>query len=48
VNHPRILGIGTVSPPLRLTQEQSFHAAGYQDEPMQASAPGLITSLAKR
>ena len=32
MNHPRILGIGTASPPLRLTQEQSFHAAGYQSE----------------
>jgi hypothetical protein len=29
---PRILGIGTANPPVRLTQEQSFHAAGYQDE----------------
>jgi polyketide synthase Type III len=32
VNHPRILGIGTASPSVRLTQEQSFHAAGYQGE----------------
>jgi polyketide synthase Type III len=32
VNHPRILGIGTANPPVRLTQEQSFHAAGYQSE----------------
>jgi len=32
VNQPRILGIGTASPPVRLTQEQSFHAAGYQGE----------------
>ena len=32
VNHPRILGIGTANPPIRLTQEQSFHAAGYQGE----------------
>jgi len=32
VNHPRILGIGTANPPARLTQEQSFHAAGYQSE----------------
>jgi predicted naringenin-chalcone synthase len=32
VNHPRILGIGTANPPVRLTQEQSFHAAGYQGE----------------
>jgi polyketide synthase Type III len=32
VNHPRILGIGTANPPARLTQEQIFHAAGYQSE----------------
>jgi polyketide synthase Type III len=32
MNHPRILGIGTANPPARLTQEQSFHAAGYQGE----------------
>ena len=32
MNHPRILSIGTASPPLRLTQEQSFHAAGYQSD----------------
>jgi len=32
VNHPRILGIGTANPPVRLTQEQSFHATGYQGE----------------
>jgi polyketide synthase Type III len=32
VNCPRILGIGTANPPVRLTQEQSFHAAGYQGE----------------
>jgi 3,5-dihydroxyphenylacetyl-CoA synthase len=32
VNHPRILGIGTANPPIRLTQEQSFHAAGYGGE----------------
>jgi len=32
VNHPRILGIGTANPPARLTQEQTFHAAGYQSE----------------
>lgn len=32
MNQPRILGIGTASPPVRLTQEQSFHAAGYQGE----------------
>jgi polyketide synthase Type III len=32
VNHPRIIGIGTAYPPVRLTQEQSFHAAGYQGE----------------
>jgi alkylresorcinol/alkylpyrone synthase/polyketide synthase Type III len=32
VNHPRILGIGTANPSVRLTQEQSFHAAGYQSE----------------
>jgi 3,5-dihydroxyphenylacetyl-CoA synthase len=32
VNHPRILGIGTANPAARLTQEQTFHAAGYQSE----------------
>jgi hypothetical protein len=32
VNHPLILGIGTSNPPDRLTQEQTFHAAGYQSE----------------
>jgi alkylresorcinol/alkylpyrone synthase/polyketide synthase Type III len=32
VNSPRILGIGTANPPIRLTQEQSFHAAGYESE----------------
>jgi polyketide synthase Type III len=32
VSHPRILAIGTANPPLRLTQLQSFHAAGYHSE----------------
>jgi alkylresorcinol/alkylpyrone synthase len=32
VNHPRILSIGTANPLFRLTQEQTFHAAGYQSE----------------
>jgi hypothetical protein len=32
VSHPRILGIGTANPPFRLTQAQSFHAAGYERE----------------
>ena len=32
MNHPRILGIGTATPPDRFTQEQTFHAAGYQSE----------------
>jgi len=32
VNYPQILGIGMANPPVRLTQEQSFHAAGYQGE----------------
>jgi 3,5-dihydroxyphenylacetyl-CoA synthase len=32
VNYPRILGIGTANPPIRLTQEQSFYAAGYASE----------------
>jgi hypothetical protein len=32
VNSPRILGIGTATPPIRLTQEQRFHAAGYESE----------------
>src|SRR5438552_13928375 len=29
---PRIIGIGTANPPIRLTQEQSFYAAGYESE----------------
>jgi 3,5-dihydroxyphenylacetyl-CoA synthase len=32
VNSPVILGIGTATPPIKLTQEQSFHVAGYQSE----------------
>jgi hypothetical protein len=32
VNHPRILGIGIAYSSMRLTQEQSLHAAGYQGE----------------
>lgn len=32
MSYPRILGIGTANPPIRLTQEQSFHAAGYETE----------------
>jgi len=32
VNHPRIIGVGTANPPVKLTQQQSFHAAGYQGE----------------
>jgi 3,5-dihydroxyphenylacetyl-CoA synthase len=32
MNNPRIIGIGTANPALRLTQQQSFHAAGYQSE----------------
>jgi 3,5-dihydroxyphenylacetyl-CoA synthase len=32
MNYPGILGIGTANPPIRLTQEQSFHAAGYETE----------------
>ena len=32
MNHPRILGSGTANPLVRLTQEQTFHAAGYQGE----------------
>lgn len=32
MNHPRITGIGTANPPLRLTQEQSFRATGYEGE----------------
>ena len=30
--HPHILGIGTANPPIRLTQEQTFYAAGYKGE----------------
>ena len=29
---PQILGIGTAAPPIRLTQEQSFYAAGYESK----------------
>jgi hypothetical protein len=32
VNRPRIFGIGTAKPLVRLTQEESFHAAGYHGE----------------
>jgi 3,5-dihydroxyphenylacetyl-CoA synthase len=32
VKYPRIIGIGTATPPIRLTQEQTFHAAGYEGE----------------
>lgn len=32
MNYPRILGIGTANPPMKLTQEQSFFAAGYESE----------------
>ena len=32
MNHPRITGIGTANPPLRLTQEESFYATGYESE----------------
>ncbi len=32
MTHSRILGIGTANPPVRLNQEQSFHAAGYQSD----------------
>lgn len=32
MNHPRIIGIGTANPPLRLTQEQSFCVTGYEGE----------------
>jgi predicted naringenin-chalcone synthase len=32
MNNPRIVGIGTANPGLRLTQEQSFRAVGYQSE----------------
>jgi polyketide synthase Type III len=32
LSHPRIRAIGKANPPIRLTQEQSFHAAGYQSE----------------
>jgi 3,5-dihydroxyphenylacetyl-CoA synthase len=32
VSSPRILGIGTANPPIRLTQEQAFYAAGYEGE----------------
>jgi 3,5-dihydroxyphenylacetyl-CoA synthase len=32
VNNPHILSIGTANPPTRLTQEQSFHSAGYESE----------------
>jgi len=32
VSHPRIVGIGTANPLVRLTQEQSFHVARYKGE----------------
>jgi 3,5-dihydroxyphenylacetyl-CoA synthase len=32
VTHPRIAGIGTANPSLKLTQEESFVAAGYKTE----------------
>jgi hypothetical protein len=32
--HPQILGIGTANPQIRLTQEQSFYAAGCESEPI--------------
>jgi predicted naringenin-chalcone synthase len=32
LNQPRITGIGTANQPLRLTQEQSFCATGYEGE----------------
>jgi hypothetical protein len=32
VTIPQILSIGTANPPIRLTQEQSFYATGYQSE----------------
>jgi len=32
VNHPRIPSIGTVDPPVKLTQEGTFHSARYQGE----------------
>jgi len=32
VIHPRIFGIGTANPPPKLSQEQAFHAAGYEGE----------------
>jgi 3,5-dihydroxyphenylacetyl-CoA synthase len=32
LSSPQILGIGTANPPIRLTQEQCFHAAGYASE----------------
>lgn len=30
--HSQIIGMGTATPPIRLTQEQSFQAAGYRSE----------------
>jgi predicted naringenin-chalcone synthase len=32
VTHPRIAGIGTANPSLKLTQQESFVAAGYRTE----------------
>src|ERR1700747_1421604 len=32
MSNPRIIAIGTANPPLRMSQEQSFHAAGYRTE----------------
>jgi len=30
--YAQICGIGTANPPIRLTQEQSYHAVGYTSE----------------
>ncbi|HLJ85975.1 MAG TPA: type III polyketide synthase [Candidatus Angelobacter sp.] len=32
MNHSQIIGIGTANPSLKLTQEETFHLAGYKDE----------------
>ena len=32
MRHPRILGIGKANPPVRLTQDETFRAAGYRGE----------------
>jgi len=45
--YPNILGIGAANPPIRLTQEQTFYAAGYKEERIRQilRVRGLPTNL---